>query len=225
LARFPPLQQRVWTIADSSRACVQEPALPPTSAPPRQDRRVQRTRGALLHALMSLMAERGWDEIDVQSLCGRANIGRSTFYQHFPNKEELLKQSLDGLREWLMSSVSPASNGTEPLGFVLGLLTHVHEQREVFKALVGRRSGQYVQERFRELLVELLQSSNTSGKTRGWQDSARAHYLAGALFELMVWWLASNRPQRAEEVAATFKRWSASALEPAALGSTRLHMQ
>lgn len=190
------------------------------SAPAKQDRRVQRTRHALVHALMSLMGERGWDDIDVLSLCERANIGRSTFYQHFPNKEELLKQSLGGLRDGLMSSVSAGTSGADPLGFLPGLLAHVHEQRLVFKALVGRRSGQYVQERFRELLVELVQANTASGKTRGWQDSARAHYLAGALFELMVWWLASNRPQRPEEITAIFKRWSASALDTAALGSS-----
>lgn len=184
------------------------------SVPPKPDRRVQRTRDALLHALMTLMEERGWDEIDVLSLCERANVGRSTFYQHFPNKEELLKRSLDGLRDWLMRSVTPGATGGEPLGFVLGLLTHVHEQRKVFKALVGRRSGQYVQERFRELLVELVQANTTRGKARDWQDSALAHYLAGALFELMVWWLASNRPQRPEDIAVAFKRWSASASDP-----------
>lgn len=192
-------------------------AQPP--AAPKQDRRVQRTRDALRDALMSLMAERGWDEIDVLSLCERANIGRSTFYQHFPNKEALLKQSLDGLRGWLMGSVGSDPTGGEPLGFVPGLLAHVHEQRQVFKALVGRRSGQYVQERFRELLVELVLASAARSKARGWQNSARAHYLAGALFELMVWWLASNRPQRPEDIAAAFTRWSASALDLAALGS------
>jgi AcrR family transcriptional regulator len=164
---------------------------------------------------MSLMAERGWDEIDVQSLCERANVGRSTFYQHFPNREELLKQSLDGLREWLMESVNVNAPGGATLGFVPALLAHVHEHRQVFKALVGRRSGQYVQERFRELLVDLVQANAPAGK-RGWMESARAHYLAGALFELMVWWLASNRPQRTDDIAAAFSRWSALALDPAA---------
>ena len=40
----------------------------------RPDRRVLRTRGALLE----LLVERGWDAIDIASICERANIGRST---------------------------------------------------------------------------------------------------------------------------------------------------
>lgn len=185
------------------------PRTAPSDANP--DRRVLRTREALRHALMALMGERGWDEIDVQSLCERANVGRSTFYQHYPNKEELLKQSLGGLREWLMSSVETQKPSGESLRFLPGLLGHVHEHREVFRSLVGRRSGQYVQERFREMLVELVHA-NTAGGDRGWLGSARTHYLAGALFELMVWWLASNRPQRPDDIAAAFRRWSAAAL-------------
>lgn len=178
--------------------------------PLRTDRRVLRTRDALRDALMELMSERGWDDTDVQTLCERANIGRSTFYQHFPNKEELLKQSLAGLRDWLMSSVRDVSID-EPLGFVPKLLDHVHEHQTVFRALVGRRSGQYVQERFRELLVELV-LADIPKTDRSWTRNALAHYLAGALFELMIWWLASNRPQRPEDIAAAFRRWSAPAL-------------
>jgi AcrR family transcriptional regulator len=69
----------------------------------RVDRRVQRTRDALRTALMALMVERGWDAVDVQALCDRANIGRSTFYQHYSNKEELLKQNFAGLRDALLA--------------------------------------------------------------------------------------------------------------------------
>jgi AcrR family transcriptional regulator len=169
------------------------------------DRRIQRTRNALREALMALMVERGWDAIDVQALCDRADIGRSTFYQHFANKEELLKQNFAGLRDALLAQAGGAA-GEAPLGFVPPLLAHVHEFQAVFRALIGRRSGHYVQDRFRELLVELVQAGGHGG--RGWAAQARSHYLAGALFELLVWWLGSNRPHGAAEIEVLFSRWS-----------------
>lgn len=173
------------------------------------DRRVQRTRNALRSALMALMVERGWDAIDVQALCDRADIGRSTFYQHFSNKEELLKQNFAGLRDALLAHAAAGSGGPA-LGFVPGLLEHVHEFQDVFRALIGRRSGHYVQDRFRELLAELVQAdlAARSQNLRGWRAEARVHYLAGALFELLVWWLASNRPHRPDEVRQLFQDWS-----------------
>ncbi len=184
----------------------------PTHKPAPVDRRVQRTRDALRTALMALMVERGWDTIDVQALCDRANIGRSTFYQHYANKEELLKQNFAGLRSALLAQASQGAD-TSPLGFVPPLLKHVHEFQAVFRAMIGRRSGHYVQDQFRELLVELMQAGQPrhSGRARAWQAEAQAHYLAGALFEMLVWWLGSNRPHRPEEIQQLYENWSRAA--------------
>ena len=46
------------------------------TAPQPVDRRSLRTRSALRDALLDLIVERGWDDIAVQDLCERANIGR-----------------------------------------------------------------------------------------------------------------------------------------------------
>ena len=171
------------------------------------DRRVQRTRDALREAMMQLMVECGWDAIDVLTLCDRANIGRSTFYQHYPNKEELLKANFAGLRDALLAQALAGPARPGQLAFVSGLIAHVHEAQDVFRALLGRRSGHYVQDRFRELLIELVQAG-TPGKASGWQATAQAHYLGGALFELLAWWLGSNRPHKPAEIEALFDQWS-----------------
>lgn len=59
-----------------------------------QDRRVRRTRAALVDAFLELVVERPYDEIAVGDIIERAGVGRSTFYQHVANKEDLLRQSL-----------------------------------------------------------------------------------------------------------------------------------
>lgn len=180
------------------------------------DRRIQRTREALREAMMDLMVERGWDAIDVSALCDRANIGRSTFYQHYPNKEELLKANFVGLRDALLAQVPSEVSAPGELAFISGLIAHVHEAQEVFRALLNRRSGNYVQDRFRELLVEMMLVSMPGGKTRNWQSTARAHYLGGALFELLAWWLGNNRPQKPKDIEALFYLWSTPVLAPSA---------
>ena len=54
------------------------------------DRRIARTRRALRESLSSLVMERGWSAVSVQEICERADIGRSTFYLHYADKDELL---------------------------------------------------------------------------------------------------------------------------------------
>jgi AcrR family transcriptional regulator len=187
----------------------------PETVPARPDRRVRRTREALRDALLALLVERGWDDIDVQALCVRADIGRSTFYLHFPNKEALLRGSLADLRQALRERASGPQPGTAaaavPLAFLGGLIAHVHAQQQVFRALLGRRSGQIVQERFREMLVELVEQDLGLPPDADWPARAGAHCLAGALFQLLVWWLGSVPDRSPQEVEALFRGFSAGA--------------
>ncbi len=59
------------------------------------DRRIERTRSSVLAAFRALLFERGYDAISVREVIERANVGRSTFYEHFANKEEALYATLE----------------------------------------------------------------------------------------------------------------------------------
>jgi AcrR family transcriptional regulator len=205
-----------WT---HTHMLFRNPAMTKSPAPqeaPRPDRRVLRTREALRGALLELMVERGWDEVDIQSLCERANIGRSTFYLHYPNKEELLKGSFGDLRFALHAQAQRSGGGApDQLAFVGGLIEHVHQQQQVFRAMLGRRSGHFVQDRFRELLVELVTDERPAGAKRSWQTHAVSHCLAGALFQLLTWWLGASRPQRPQDIEALFHALSRPILQAA----------
>ena len=77
------------------------------------DRRVQRTRQLLNEALMALIVEKGYDAITVQNLIDRANLGRSTFYAHYQDKDDLL---LSGMEEVVHSLIWGAENSPEEEG-------------------------------------------------------------------------------------------------------------
>ena len=73
-----------------------------------QDRRTQKTRKALSEALISLMFEKSYESIVVQDILDRANVGRSTFYTHFRDRDELLVNGLQDLRELLRTAQTAA---------------------------------------------------------------------------------------------------------------------
>ena len=54
------------------------------------DRRVRKTRQLLREALMELTLERGYDHVTIQDILDRADVGRSTFYAHYHDKDDLL---------------------------------------------------------------------------------------------------------------------------------------
>lgn len=167
------------------------------------DRRVQRTRDALRGALIALLEERGWDDINIQDLCELANVGRSTFYLHFQNKEELLVGGFDDLRAWVRFQAAQRKTEVDAMPFVRGLIDHVYEQRNLFKSIIGRRSGHVVQKRFREMVCRLVEEEGVPLHA-GWKQEAGARYIAGALVELLAWWVDSGKGHTADEIEEFF---------------------
>ena len=70
------------------------------------DRRTQRTRQTLSHALIALIQEKRYDAITVQDICDRANVGRSTFYAHYQDKDDLLASNFQQMMESLGSRLN-----------------------------------------------------------------------------------------------------------------------
>jgi len=55
------------------------------------DPRILRTRRLLQQSLETLLKTKGFDEISVQDITGRATLNRATFYDHYPDKFALLE--------------------------------------------------------------------------------------------------------------------------------------
>jgi AcrR family transcriptional regulator len=95
------------------------------------DRRVQRTRQALLKAFFGLVLERRYDEIKVGDILARSRVGRSTFYEHFASKDALLASSLTGPFEVLADATGRADNTAQ----LTLLLEHFWENRAMARGI------------------------------------------------------------------------------------------
>src|SRR6266511_1126158 len=100
----------------------------------KQDRRSQRTRHLLSEALVELIREKDYNAITVSDIIDRANVGRSTFYAHFHDKDDLFVGELDRVIELLSQHIP----NQEEIPFFpsLGLFRHVGEEYELYKSLL-----------------------------------------------------------------------------------------
>lgn len=55
-----------------------------------RERKAQRVRGAIHEAMLTLTEERGYDAATVDQVAERAEVGISTIYRHFDNKDAIL---------------------------------------------------------------------------------------------------------------------------------------
>jgi AcrR family transcriptional regulator len=95
------------------------------------DRRTQRTRKAISDAFLGLLFSRRYGAIRTADVIEAAGIGRSTFYEHFRNKDEVLVAVI----EPLFNPLADAATGRGNLGSVQFMLDHVWEQRAAARLL------------------------------------------------------------------------------------------
>jgi AcrR family transcriptional regulator len=93
----------------------------------------------LYDALASLIREKAHDSISVKEILDRANVGRSTFYMHFRDKDDLL---VSGIHDMLRSippkgSPSPTGRYDRIIGFSLPIFEHIYQHRRTGDARRG----------------------------------------------------------------------------------------
>ncbi|HZX67347.1 MAG TPA: TetR/AcrR family transcriptional regulator [Candidatus Elarobacter sp.] len=94
------------------------------------DRRIERTRGAILAAFNDLVLTVGYDRISVRDIIERAGIGRSTFYEHFEDKDEVLRQSVTPVLAVLAATVADAPPPAE----LTVVVAHFKDNRRLLRA-------------------------------------------------------------------------------------------
>ena len=99
--------------------------------PGRPDRRVARTRDAILAAFVRLLFARRYAAMRTADLVAEAGIGRSTFYEHFRNKEDVLLAALDPI----LLPLANAAAGRASLAYLRMTLEHMWEQRALGRVL------------------------------------------------------------------------------------------
>src|SRR3954454_11650685 len=169
------------------------------------DRRSERTRQLLNGALIELMLEQRYDEITVQDIIDRANIGRSTFYAHYLDKEDLLVSGFTRVLDTLSEHPHQRDSGADqaPLSLVR-FFQHVQSNHQLYKALVRgggidrlfKKSHQYMRRNIEQHLAELI----PPGQPPAAPLPMVADYLAGAILSMLTWWLDNEMPYTPEQM-------------------------
>jgi AcrR family transcriptional regulator len=180
----------------------------PAKSRPKTDRRILRTRNALGDALVALIQEKNFEDITVQHVLDRAGVGRSTFYVHYRDKDDLFLSDVEDFLEFFSTSFNRQDPNSNRLLPVQEFFSHVRDVRQFYAALVHSGKIHDVQALargfFARSIEERLQRSGL--KLDPLQRSAQAHALAGTFFSLLDWWLNKNMQPDPQAMDALFHR-------------------
>ncbi len=180
----------------------------PQQQPSGEDRRTMRTKKSLAEALKELILEKPYDDITIQDLIDRANVGRSTFYTHYESKEQLLIGNIN-FQETLIY-VPGNDEENYPMGInVAYLFSHTKEHIDLYKAMSGNRSidilGNYFVALCTSKIIEHLKRKPAFRKREQMLRYMAAAAAAG-LIKMMFNWLDDGARVPATEMTTCAKK-------------------
>ncbi len=174
------------------------------------DARVRRTRDALGDALVALMQEKPFETITVQDVLDRAKVGRSTFYTHYSDKDDLLMSDAEEFFESVALMLSLRGDQSDRVFPVKEFFGHIIEAKQFVDALVS--SGKFSDN------MELARGQFARGIERRLSELPRGQQIpagerpaiafahAGALLSLLKWWIDRGMKQSPAEMDQLFHR-------------------
>jgi AcrR family transcriptional regulator len=180
------------------------------------DRRITRTKSSLQQAFNELIIEKGYEAATIEDITARANIGRTTFYLHYQDKEDLL---LEGLEEHLLEMVDEFN--LHPLIFwfhdkngnlIRSIFESIKMNPNVYRVLTQSQS-QKIFERFKKIIAITSRKminenpwAQRKVKNISFPIELLIEYFAGAMWSSIIWWVNNEFEPSADEMATSFRK-------------------
>lgn len=174
------------------------------------DRRIRRTCERLGSALVALIQEKPIDQVTVQEVLDRASVGRSTFYLHFRDKDDLLLSQFEVFLENMSTALSLRKEHSHRVLPVAELFAHIGSQNKLYRTLAdaGRLNEFFdlAQGYFARAIEQRLAESRRRSNLPQPELAARASALAGSVLSLLRWWLDRGAKESPEAMDDLFHR-------------------
>jgi AcrR family transcriptional regulator len=157
------------------------------------DARIRRTHERLGSALVKLIQEKPIHDVTIQEVLDEASVGRSTFYLHFRNKNDLLLNQLETFLDTMSTTLNTRKEQSDRVVPVAEMFAHIGSQKRVYRALAdsGRLNDFFdlAEGYFARGIEQRLRESGRLPKLQQRELAARAFALSGSLLSLLRWWM------------------------------------
>src|SRR5947207_4651989 len=169
------------------------------------DLRARRTRKWLQDALIGLMKEKSFEDIQITELTERAQVSRPTFYLHLRSKEELLLSHVDIIFDEFHAEVSReiARGNVDRKRFNIMLFQYWERYAETLRLVIQAENPDILLERLQEYVGVVI--NEVAAKKRESAIDPRLKefivgYMAGGAYMLLTQWISNKMPFSAEQM-------------------------
>jgi AcrR family transcriptional regulator len=190
----------------------------------KSDRRIQRTRELLQKALIDLLRDHDYNAITIQEIVDRANVGRTAFYLHYGNKDDLFMRCHEAMvSEFRFAPFHPLSREEllapdAPVGMIAAY-QHLEDARTMLSPVFQGKDSllilrRILRDRSAQAIEANLRAAFAGVESRIPLD-VLSTYLAGAQLELVQWWLEKRHHHTPATLAQSYHRLQRAAVRDA----------
>ncbi len=166
----------------------------------RENRRTKMTKMLFRTALTELMQEKSFSKITVKDICERADLNRTTFYKHYNDQEEILKEIESDLIEKSIAYMKNVSREEGTVAMIEAYLHYVKENAVLFKIMF---SGVGNDNRIFTYTSNVLQQLRSNLPDYGTPEQERyiLRFIMNGSFRVILTWIDSDFDIPASELA------------------------
>ena len=170
--------------------------------------KVVRTKQALRDALYSLVDIKPLNEITVAELCQKANINRTTFYNHYSIPTDILREIATEYYQSAMQEVARTYDINVKKDIyqkMLNICQNYYNDREIL---------QVVMRHLHDFMPFMQQYSVTNTQTNTLTQHPTELFISGGISVLLAQWCAQGFPYTPKEMAAVLTKLVIKNTEP-----------
>ena len=180
----------------------------------KQDRRIARTRKALKGALVELGLEQGFENVKIKDITECANVGNSTFYRHYKDKNDLLGSHLSEIQQEITREMRPEMSHYE---LSLLVFTVIDTHRDACLLAMRLPEDHPVMKPILERATRTVNARYTARDETIIPLEVSANHLVNSFVKLFHWWITEGQAYSREQMATMANELILKVTETAAL--------
>lgn len=170
------------------------------------DRRIVKTKDAILQSFLALIAEKNFEEITINEIAERANVNRSTIYFHYIDKYDLLDRCIEVyLNKMSLVSITVDDHGNQSDLLQTSLLPIVHyfeENYTFYASMFANKGVPHFRQRLLDIVIENIRMHiNMEDDNKRYNKEFISHFMASAFVGTIEWWIVNQMPQSPDEIS------------------------
>lgn len=166
----------------------------------KKDLRIIKTRKALYQAFLKLMKSKPFEQIKVSDICNEALVNRSTFYDHYTDKYDLLEEYINSLKDTLTNEITKEDNiekNTKKyyMEIIKLLLYHIEKEKDTYVSIMINNRNSITNDILYDILGKAItnQINNNNISDKVPNDIIIMFYIGGVTNICLEWLMYDNK--------------------------------